>query len=697
MENLDFLVITETWLTNMDEDQQWLKTSELDNSEYRIEVQNRTNKKGGGLALLYRKQYNPTRQLVNTKYDLLEHASWMVELKGKAITILAIYHPPIGPAGNTITRFIDQVSELFQYYLVNHKNLVILGDFNIHVHDRTNPDSLAYINTLEALGLMQHISTPTHRLGGILDLIYTESLAKTKVTYSFTGNYISDHRLVGIELETSKLWEQPTSTRFRKYTDITLENFTATFRNEEITQHSKLEDTLEAYNKEIERTLDLLAPVKKKTDHKKQSRPWYNTSLLDQRKIVRNRERIFNHYRLDHQWKAFTREINRYNTMLNYYKRNHLVGQVKDAQNDSKQLFRIVDRILGRKNENPLPKAASPLELAEDFASYFHTKIDTIREGFKGIDIYKPQPRNVPQLVKFAPVLPSELGKIIHRMPPKTCKLDQIPTNKLQEILDGCLPALLHITNRSLELGEFADGWKEALVKPLIKKKQLGTVNSNYRPVSNLSFISKIVEKTTLEQFNNHCNQHSLLPEYQSAYRRHHSCETSLVRLVNDILWNIEKQLVTPIVILDLSTAFDTVDHDLLLGVLATRFGIQGKALEWYSNYLKPRRFRVTIEEEISKPRQLDYSVPQGSIQGAFLFIAYASTLDQVINTSQLELNGFADDHSVRSSFKPSKLDHTNEHQTIAILEQSMQDIKVWMDQVCLKMNNSKTEFIYFG
>ena len=129
------------------------------------------------------------------------------------------------------------------------------------------------------------------------------------------------------------------------------------------------------------------------------------------------------------------------------------------------------------------------------------------------------------------------------------------------------------------------------------------------------------MEKTTLQQFNNHCNQHSLLPEYQSAYRRHHSCETSLVKLVNDILWNMEKQLVTPIVILDLSSAFDTVDHDLLLGVLAIRFGIQGKALEWYNNYLKPRKFRVTIEEETSKPRQLDYLVPQGSIQGAFLFI----------------------------------------------------------------------------
>ena len=156
------------------------------------------------------------------------------------------------------------------------------------------------------------------------------------------------------------------------------------------------------------------------------------------------------------------------------------------------------------------------------------------------------------------------------------------------------------LQTRSIELGEFADKWKEALVKPLIKKKQLGTANSNYRPISNLSFISKIVEKVTLDQFNSQCDQHSLLPEYQSAYRKNHSCETSLVKLVNDILWNMELQLVTAIVILDLSTASDTVDHDLLLEVLATRFGIKGKALEWHSNYLKPRRFRVAIDEDTS-------------------------------------------------------------------------------------------------
>ena len=208
------------------------------------------------------------------------------------------------------------------------------------------------------------------------------------------------------------------------------------------------------------------------------------------------------------------------------------------------------------------------------------------------------------------PVTSSTLDRIIKQMPPKTCVLDTLPTAKLQELLDGCLPALMHLVNSLLDQGRFCEEWKEAIVKPLIKKITLGTLNSNYRPVSNLCFISIIVEKVTLDQFNNHCQEYNLVPEYQSAYRKKHSCETSLVKLVNDILWNMENQLVTAIVILDLSAAFDTVDHDLLLDVLGKRFGIVGSARAWYESYLKPRRFRVAVEDKISQPRQLDHSVP---------------------------------------------------------------------------------------
>ena len=382
--------------------------------------------------------------------------------------------------------------------------------------------------------------------------------------------------------------------------------------------------------------------------------------------------------------------------MLNYNKRASLATLVESAERDSKKLFRIVNSLLGRKEENPMPLGKMDSELAEEFATFFLEKIDKIRVRFKEIAPYRPRQLGTTRLEKFTPISSSQLEKTIHHMKPKTCALDPIPTSKLQEIIEGCIPSITHLVNSSLDQGAFCNAWKEAIVKPLIKKKSLGTQNSNYRPVSNLSFISKIIEKVTLEQFNTHCSENSLVPEYQSAYRKNHSCETSLVKLVNDILWNMDRQLVTSIVILDLSAAFDTVDHDLLLDVLEARFGITGTARKWYESYLKPRKFRVAIGEEKSQPRQLDYSVPQGSIQGAFLFIAYASTLEEIVDT-KLELNGFADDHSVRRAFRPSRLDHKEERETISLIEQSMLDIKSWMDQVRLKMNESKTEFIYFG
>ena len=133
-------------------------------------------------------------------YTTLEQARWSLQIGDKILTILVIYHPP----GNTHTRLLDEVSQLVQYYMTNHKNLVILGDFNVAVQDLNNPDSLAFYDTMEALGLVQHIDKPTHQLGKTLDHIYTESLDQLEVQHTFIGSYISDHRLVGIEINSKK-------------------------------------------------------------------------------------------------------------------------------------------------------------------------------------------------------------------------------------------------------------------------------------------------------------------------------------------------------------------------------------------------------------------------------------------------------------------------------------------------------------
>ena len=155
--------------------------------------------------------------------------------------------------------------------------------------------------------------------------------------------------------------------------------------------------------------------------------------------------------------------------MLDYNKRHHLVTKIDEANKDSKQLFRALNSILGNKTENPLPTGTTISQLAENFADFFLNKIDKIREGFTNTPAYKPRQPDTPKFRKFTPVTQSQLVKIVRSMPAKTCQLDINTTDRLQQVLEGCLPALTHIANRSLDTNQFCIECKE-LFKPLIKK-----------------------------------------------------------------------------------------------------------------------------------------------------------------------------------------------------------------------------------
>ena len=191
------------------------------------------------------------------------------------------------------------------------------------------------------------------------------------------------------------------------------------------------------------------------------------------------------------------------------------------------------------------------------------------------------------------------------------------------------------------------------------KKVGMELTNTSYCPVSKLPFLSKVVEKSVLLRFNRHCNEKNLMPSYQSAYRANFSCETVLLKLTDDLLWAMEHQEVTPVVAIDLSATFDTVDHDLLLSVLSKKFGVVDRALNWFESYLRPRSFQVLIGDTRSKEIELPFSVPQGSCDGPVLYSVYASTLQEVINDQDespsinrpIELYGFVDNHAYKKSF----------------------------------------------
>ena len=451
---------------------------------------------------------------------------------------------------------------------------------------------------------------------------------------------------------------------------------------------------VESLEKELTRVLDKHAPVKTRTVTHRKKQPFYNQCLKNQKHCVRNRERIWRKYRETHQRKALNIERNKYNRMLRKYKFQELNNKISECGRDTKKLFNLVNNITGRVETNPLPTDKSEETLTKEFANFFLSKILKIRNELRECNPYCPKSLDIPQFSSFRYMHEDEVASIIRSMPSKSCETDCIPTNLLKQILPKIITALTNVVNLSLETGQFAVHWKTAIVRPLLKKQGLDLIPNNYRPVSNLPFISKLVEKCMLHQFNQHCDTYHLLPDYQSAYRKNYSCETALVKFVSDMLVSMEHQKVTAVVAIDLSAAFDTVDHSILLSVLNSRFGMTDVALDWFRNYLSPRSFKVKVGETCSVDQQVNFSVPQGSCAGPILYSAYASTMQDSVPAS-IAIHGYADDHALKASFQAGFRDE--ESRVITQLQQCISNIKTWMDGNRLRMNSSKTEFLIVG
>ena len=188
----------------------------------------------------------------------------------------------------------------------------------------------------------------------------------------------------------------------------------------------------------------------------------------------------------------------------------------------------------------------------------------------------------------------------------------------------------------------------------------LDPIFKNYRPGSNLAYASKLVETAVAKQLQHYFFSNDLFPVLQSAYRPKHSIETALLKVTNDILLKMNDQRVTLLLLFDLSTAFDTVDHDTLLHRLQFTFGINGKGLSWFSSYLSGRSQQIAVNETLSAEFELQCGVPQGSCLGP-LFTLYSSKLFEIIKHHFPTVHCYADDKQVYISFCPNdRLDQLN-------------------------------------
>ena len=296
-------------------------------------------------------------------------------------------------------------------------------------------------------------------------------------------------------------------------------------------------------------------------------------------------------------------------------------------------------------------------------------------------------------LDKFRIVSQEEVRKITSSSPSKSCSLDPIPTSILKLCLDELTPVLTLFVNTFLEFADFTPELKRAFVLPLLKKAILDCeILKNFRPVSNLYFLSKLVERIVCVQLVDHLKAHHLYEVFQSAHRQLHSTETALLRVQNDLLRAVDTHGGAILVLLDLSATFDTINHQRLPHTLESSFGIKGKVLDWFQSYLTGRTQTVQIKKSTSEPHELKYGVPQGSVLGPILFTIYTTPLGQLIRRHGLTFHLYADDTQLYLAFKPSE--PSSIVNNISRLEKCVDDIRAWMKLNLLKLNDDKTELL---
>ncbi len=267
---------------------------------------------------------------------------------------------------------------------------------------------------------------------------------------------------------------------------------------------------------------------------------------------------------------------------------------------------------------------------------------------------------------------------------PSGSSTDVIPPFFLKQILDVVGPALLSLINRCLETGTIPDLLKHAIVRPLLKKQGMDpTVLANFRPISNLSFITKNSRENCSWPITDVSSWQFDLWGFQSGFRKYHSTETALLKVFNDMLLTCDSGNYAVFVLLDLTAAFDTVDHAVLINRLERCAGIAGSAVEWFKSYLTNRTFSVKMGDLTSSNSVLTCGVPQGSILAPILFSLYMLPLGSIFRKYGLSFHCYADDTQV---YLPIKRNSDGLDALCACLA----DVKAWLSLNFLNFNEEK-------
>lgn len=690
--NPSIICLTETWL-----DESVCPDAHVPDG-YNIIRQDRSSEfmqkygknNGGGVAVLHKRELKIRKIKVNSSPE----ETLYIEVKAKPNFILGIVYrasyTDLLKENENGTLFEAQLNEVSS----NTDKVIVLGDFNCDTEAK-NPEknTNTLLEVFDSLNMKQLIKKPTRidtelKKATTIDHVWTDPEINL-IKESGTIEGISDHTGVFATINTVKEKPEPEMSRFRSYKNYIPQNF-----NDELKQALeepllkdliKTEQTSEATARWVEifvNTAAKHAPIKEVIQSKKRKFiPWFTPELEF---LIEEKSKRLKLYWLDGLFtdlkiiKSLTNNITHLKRKLKklYYKE-----KIQQYDGDPKKTWKILKEVTqtGKKNTQVEPEFLNQ-DTANIFNTFFATVGTNIQKRLKVKEKQAGQPTQ--EKFHFKEETEESIIKLIDRIRIDVAVgYDDISARLLKDSKQVIAKTLTQLVNLSYKKATFPTCLKKAIVKA-VHKKDCIEEPSNYRPLSILSTVSKIFERSATDQLTNYLEENNLLNETQHAYRKGHSTQTCLSEVVNYIYRENDNGNLVGIASLDLSKAFDSISHSHLIEKLSN-FGLGSNSLNWCRTYLKDRKQQTKFKKFISTEETVTSGVPQGSILGPILFIIFTNDLPEKLHNCKIV--SYADDTQILVSAKNSK-------QIQMRIENLINAAQMWYTENSLLNNAGKTE-----
>jgi len=699
---MDILAVCETWVPAEAPDA--ISDCMVPAGYSVINVPRQGGRRGGGVAVIYRDNLNITQCQLDTASTTFEFVVVRLVIGSVKFVIANIYRPP----GTSISSFFEDMSNLYDAMCCEGGHPILVGDFNCP-GDRPDEVDTRLATWVSCYNLTIINEGPTR-------LNYNGETSKLDVIIEPEGDRrlhptdtipvgFSDHNMITAQFKSTRLAAPLTTYSFRNFRNLDIAAFKNCIRNSpsSTTPADNPDDQAEMLNVDLTAALDHFAPLCIRT--RRTSKPetrWLSPQAREAKRKRRRLERRYAKTKSERDRCAYRAACRSANDLITKSLSTHICNEVESAAENPRLLWKAVNRLLHPCAGGSWHDNLETNKLAEDLCSFFKNKVQMVKNKIasKLLSTHSPSaPIKCAQplssiMSSFTPITPVDVEKLILAAPNKTSPVDIIPVTLLKSCSAEVSIPIAHLANLSFSQGIFPSAFKIGLVTPLLKKPGLDTSDlQNFRPITNLSTISKVMERLALSQLKSQIIDSPNFCPHQSAYRSSHSTETALIKITNDILSSIDVGSVVGLVGLDISAAFDTVNHGLLIDRLQSDFGVVGIPLKWISSYLQHRVYSVRVGQSTSPSVSSASSsgVPQGSVLGPLLFTAYTSPVGRLITSHGVDYHCYADDTQLYTALSvPTQAG-------LSRLENCTSDLQRWFWQNDLLLNPEKTETIYFG